>query len=614
MIRVSVQLGSWAVASALVMACGSTERGPSGTDAGADTGWGGSGYSTGAVAGRSGGSAGESGGAGGSLPPPPMDGGTPDPECQREVSLEAVTLGEPLPFDLIIVADHSDSLAWSRDELSRGLDELLTRVEGRSVRIFVLTPTQYGASSAAAIRPLQNEPVVPWRDPDTGEPYENAMTSYSQVCTNPDGATIDCPSPLGPDPYRVQGQWTFEMPDPIAELKPDMTDAEFAVQRDTVSEAILAIGGSGSPLEQPLCTLGRYISQDPSRLPEHAVFLLISDEDDVSTPDECVVSFTGEVRSSRNENGTSPCSSDCDAYRFSMTGDSLSKGYDITCAAFDDRQELIEGSEEPHHASQSGLTSCDEVQPGPCSDADRQSLEWVCETGKVITSCSVECSVYSGAQCKVDLPEAGVDACTDSFSHQGRTWQNLAEYCATRGTGFRDCTGGGVYIQYSESLGGSSSTQGLTPGSTAADLGRYFRTTAHTRFAPEAYLVEAIVFEPAFSCSLGSGQSYATNLVEFVNDPSRVFPLCESYAPALDGIFDFAQALIQTSFSLELEDDEDVTAVIVVDRAGVERALAAGDYDYDRSTKVLTVARNAIHATDATLRVEVTSDCRPIVR
>src|SRR5213083_2298 len=71
-------------------------------------------------------------------------------KCERNVSLAAVTLGEPQPFDLIIVADNSDSVAWSRNELSTGLHDLLTQVQGRAVRVFLLTPTQYGASSAAA--------------------------------------------------------------------------------------------------------------------------------------------------------------------------------------------------------------------------------------------------------------------------------------------------------------------------------------------------------------------------------------------------------------------------------------------------------------------------------
>jgi hypothetical protein len=207
-----------------------------------------------------------------------------------------------------------------------------------------------------------------------------------------------------------------------------------------------------------------------------------------------------------------------------------------------------------------------------------------------------------------------VNPCTGSFTFRGQTYADLATYCATRGTGWRDCGGGGVNITYSESLSGGSSPQALMPGQTTTDIAQYFRSKADTAFEPEAYVVQALLFDPAFSCELGSGQSYAKNLVSFVGDRSKIFPLCESYAPVLDGVLDFAQALIQTRFTLDLKDDEDVTQVILIDRNGGERELASTDFSYDRDTKVLTISRDAIRATDATLRVEITSDCRPVVR
>src|SRR5512143_2178972 len=37
-----------------------------------------------------------------------------DAGCRRDVSFTAVTVGAPPPFDLVIVADNSDSLSWSR--------------------------------------------------------------------------------------------------------------------------------------------------------------------------------------------------------------------------------------------------------------------------------------------------------------------------------------------------------------------------------------------------------------------------------------------------------------------------------------------------------------------
>lgn len=125
---------------------------------------------------------------------------------------------------------------------------------------------------------------------------------------------------------------------------------------------------------------------------------------------------------------------------------------------------------------------------------------------------------------------------------------------------------------------------------------------------------EAIVFDPAFPCSLGAGQSYAANLAQFVGDRSHLFPLCKSYAPALDGVLNFAQALIQTNFPLRLADDEHVTFVHVVAKDGSERLLAGTEYAHDPKAQTLSVARTALRSTDATLRVEVTSDCRPVLK
>src|SRR5690606_24930563 len=219
---------------------------------------------------------------------PSVTGSGGGPECERELSFEAVILGEPAPFDLIVVADHSDSLGFSRDALAQGLSDLLDGVRGRHVRVFLLTPTQYGASSAPAQYPQTGEPVVAWQDPATGEAYEPAMTTYSQSCTDLDRTPIECPDPRGELPYLVVGTWEFAMPPPIAELTPDHTEAECRAQERALADAILSSGGKGSPHEQPLCTLARYVFQDPERLANNAVFLVLSDEDDESTPAECV--------------------------------------------------------------------------------------------------------------------------------------------------------------------------------------------------------------------------------------------------------------------------------------------------------------------------------------
>jgi len=61
-----------------------------------------------------------------------------------------------------------------------------------------------------------------------------------------------------------------------------------------------------------------------------------------------------------------------------------------------------------------------------------------------------------------------------------------------------------------------------------------------------------------------------------------------TYAPALDGVLGFAQALVQTSFPLVLKPDEHVTFVHVTDQSGSERPLGPSQFSYDRTTQTLT--------------------------
>src|SRR4051812_12485825 len=47
------------------------------------------------------------------------------PKCTRVETISALAIERPEPFDVVIVADHSGSLSWSRDSLSAGLENLL---------------------------------------------------------------------------------------------------------------------------------------------------------------------------------------------------------------------------------------------------------------------------------------------------------------------------------------------------------------------------------------------------------------------------------------------------------------------------------------------------------
>lgn len=534
-------------------------------------------------------------------------------DCKRELSLAAVVLEEPPPFDLIVVADHSDSLAWSRDDLSSGLASLLSSVQGRAVRVFLLTPTQYGASSAIGFHPLTGDPLVPWQDPATGEAYSNEMTSYTQVCTRTsDGQVMDCPDPSEKVGFFLDGEWTFEMPEPVAVLTEEMTDAEFTQQQQAVVDAILAIGGSGAPQEQPLCTLSRYVSQAASALPENAVFLILSDEDDVSTPEECLVSFSGELRVTLAENGTTACTSNCDAFRYSITGETHWIRYPYTCMAEDDLGNPFPDTSMSSWYNTGGVDSCDGFVSEPCDAELRSKVSDFCDVGLELQTCDSECATRSNV-CRVDLPNASVNPCTSAFTYEGTTYANLEHYCSDRGSGWGACTGAGVNFQVVERYSAYFTPEGITEGTTTADLMAYFTSTASAAFATGRYLLEAIVFDEAFACEPQTGQSHATNIAQLVGDASRVFPICEPYAPALDGIWDFAQDLITTEFVIELESDEHVESVRLVDESGQERTLDPNDYSYERTTQTLRVEREALGAQDASLRVEVLSDCRPII-
>jgi hypothetical protein len=284
----------------------------------------------------------------------------------------------------------------------------------------------------------------------------------------------------------------------------------------------------------------------------------------------------------------------------------------FTCSAYDDMGQQIPGTDMMSWYNLGAQANCDGIEPGPCTEEEAAQIQEFCDSGLLVSSCERECATQE-FPCRVELP-APTDACNGPFEYGGQTYANLASYCADQGSDWQKCVGGGLTIQYETSFSGGYRQENLMPGENTDALGSYFKAGAQAAFGIGKYLLEAIVFDPSFSCTLGSGQSYATNLVRTIDDPTHVFSLCESYAPALAGVLDFAQALIQTEFSLSLEDDEQVTAVIVISETGAERTLSPMDYTFDETTQVLSIRPMAIAATDSDLRVEVTSDCRPIVR
>lgn len=551
-------------------------------------------------------------------PPPPA---TPDDIlgegtdlCERQIAFDSLVLVAPPPFDVVIVADHSDSLSWSREDLSRGLGELLAEVSGSDARFYVLTSTQYGADSAAINR-MNGDDLVPWRDPVTLTPYDNAMTSYVESCTDRDGLAIPCPT-WAPDlalEYTAFGQFEFRMPEPIAAISKEMSEAQLAEQQERIRTAVLSLGG-GASFEQPLCTLARYISEAPASLPENVVFLVISDEDDATEPVECRDWI--EFESYRLDELTTNCSTDCDFRRYEMTAAAYRNAVSFSCVPTDDLGNPIPELSESFSISFGNAVSTCMTEPVPCDEQDIASAAYYCDPGELLEDCSRACSSEATALCQIDIADLGLDACGESFEFNAATFANVADYCAQAYEleGWTGCAGTGyAVLEGTGALTKRMSYASVTDGSGTQALLSYFKENANEALGPDGYFVEAIIHDPSFSCELGSGQSYGTNLAALATD-GAVFPICESYAPALARVRGFAQELLQTEYTFELTDRETIEAVVVTDQWGRERALAETAYDYDWEASRLTLDPTALTSSDRSLNVEIEIHCAPVAR
>jgi hypothetical protein len=542
-----------------------------------------------------------------------------DSACHRSVNLRGVSITRPVPFDVVIVADNSDSLSWSRDSLSAGLKNLLARVHGFEARFFVLTTTQYGASSQAAVSPITGKDLVSWRDSVSGAPYLNAVTTYNQECVDGNGAPTTCPKPPHTinDSWKVKGTWQFQMPPPVAEISPAMDDAEIGVQQKRIADAVLALGGGGSQQEQPLCTLLRYIGQSTTALPKHAVFVVLSDEDDTSPPDVCLASYEANQQTGLSSPKVA-CDSNCPEYVYMSNKPNEEERLEFTCVPVDDK-----GTAHPERATKKSLVSkiiadCAGAATGACTDAELTKAGVECGAGTVVQSCARTCAVSTGfRQCNLSRPDNKTDICTQPFDQGGVHYANLVDYCtrSTNSPGWGTCdvmglmpsnADGGTSASYSERMNPLVSVK--SPG----ELIQTFKSNADRLIGKSNYSIEAIVLDPAFTCKLNPGQSYAPNLRTLASSASDVFPLCEDYAPAIERIATFAEYLIQTTYPLDLDAYEAIDSVMVTNKQGVQRTVTATSYSYDRAAKILRFGAGVLTAQDDSLAVNVARYCEII--
>jgi hypothetical protein len=531
-----------------------------------------------------------------------------------------VTIARPVPFDVVIVADNSDSLSWSRDSLSAGLKNLLGRVRGHEARFFVLTTTQYGASSEAAVSALTGKPLVSWQDSVSGAAYANAMTTYNQVCEDGNGARMACPKGVLDltQGWKVTGTWQFQMPPPVAAITPTMDGSRIAAQQKLIADAILGLGGGGSQQEQPVCTLLRYLGQDPAALPKHAIFIVLSDEDDTSPPDDCLASYEA-IHQVGLSGSKVACDSNCPEYVYILNRRNQEERLSFACVPVDDK-----GNAHPEQATQKTLvtkpnTTCSSSTPVACTDAEVARAVGECGAGYVVNPCARSCAEgKSYVQCNLSRSDNKTDLCTQPFDQNGAHYANLADYCSrtTGASGWEPCSFMGLKPSTGDGGTASARSEHTTPvvvAKSTAEMVSSLKDTTDRLIGKGNYSIEALVFDPAFNCQLHPGQSYATNLRSLASSPRDVFPLCEDYAPAMDGIVSFAEYLIQTSYSLALDEYEDIDSVLVTNKQGEQRTVPAQSYSYDRTGQTLGFNVGTLTAEDQTLAVNVARYCEPII-
>jgi hypothetical protein len=552
------------------------------------------------------------------LHPTDVNHGDVSAGCQRSVHLQGVSITRPVPFDVVIVADNSDSLSWSRDSLSAGLKNLLARVHGHEARFIVLTTTQYGASSKAALAVFTGKELVSWHDSVTGVPYAHPVTEYRQTCVDEKKLPVACPTMATQDrAVTVAGTWELQTPAPVAAITPAMTEAELGVQQKKIADAILALGGGGAQQEQPICTLNRYVAQNRSLLPKNVVFVVLTDEDDTSPPDKCLASYEFYQQLSSGGPTYTPCTSKCSFFQYGMTRHFDKDTLAFTCVPVDDK-----GTQHPEQAFDKTLvtterTHCNGVTAADCTPDELGQANGGCGGGHLVKNCKKACSPTQYPEnCSIAQPDNRVDICTQPFDYMGKRFQNFGDYCTqTLGPGWGDCKVSG-YLEGPPSgqttVSWSERANQLVPGDTVDEMIQSFNVKATGAFGAGKYSVETIILDPAFNCPLRPGQSYAPNLRKLATSAADVFPLCQDYAPALARVESFAEHLVQTSFPLALDEYEKVDSVIVTTRAGVQRTVPPAGYQYDRAAKTLRFTPGVLGAMDDTLAVNVARYCERV--
>jgi hypothetical protein len=369
-----------------------------------------------------------------------------------------------------------------------------------------------------------------------------------------------------------------------------------------------------------LCTLARYSKQDPALLPERVVFIVISDEDDTASQTGCLQSFRyAQVPSTRYEQDYG-CTQDCAGYRFTLTQRIARTDLVFECVPTDDL-----GGLDPTGAVSGTVfafesDSCEQGPSQPCNSAQQARARIDCQEGYSLQNCNAVCDEEGLTRvCSHVVTDDSIELCGgESLTWADMSYESLTALCTDRygsAAGWGGCEKDGYFtsdpvVELSRSQGAAAVYDHID----TLQMVRLFQLQAERAFGSQNFFVESIVFDPAFECVPEAGQSHATDLRNVSTSPAHVYPICESYAPALDRVDQFAKSLLQTQYPLVLGMNEAIVGVTVQSRDGSTRQLSTRDYDYDDTTQLLSLDEAALSSADLGLSIEVEDPCVPTAR
>lgn len=192
---------------------------------------------------------------------------------------------------VVMVIDNSYTMSQMQEKLAQGASRLLDGLKGFSASFSIYTTTHE-----------LGEGGVPGRSP-LGFDYEKSVLTQSKSCRRLLNGNLnlfeDCSS-AGPNPL---GSQFFEFS--RSNLAPPLVDSEqlsikeatnglqFEDVRRRLASEIRSVGIQGYPEERGICSLVKAVYEEGENRPFKSkeglgVFVVISDEDDESTPESCV--------------------------------------------------------------------------------------------------------------------------------------------------------------------------------------------------------------------------------------------------------------------------------------------------------------------------------------